>query len=107
MSAGWVLAAVLSAVVETPPAPPPAETFHLDIAERRIHEEGFFASTALRLQSRDGGIAVAAGAAVSARTVDIVLRNVKGTVRFRADGRRLERLTSAAAPSPAVDPEHQ
>jgi hypothetical protein len=89
-------------LLQGPPAPPTAraqdgkvparpaaeapsdEVRTLDIAERRIVEQDFHASRALRLASEDGsGVALDVGAAVDARRIELTLRNVKGLVRYR------------------------
>ena len=99
-AAGAVIAALVFAAEPPPTAPfagtAAAETFDLDIAEKRIHREGFEASTALRLESDGGGVALRVGASVSARVIDVVLRNVRGTVRFHVDTRRLDALADRA-----------
>ncbi len=98
-AAGAVFAALVFAT-EPPPTPfagtAATETFALDIAEKRIHREGFDASTALRVESDGGGVALRVGASVSASAIDVVLRNVRGTVRFHADTRRLHALAQRA-----------
>jgi hypothetical protein len=82
-------------------APEPVQDFQLDIGERRIHRPDLQAGTELRLQPGDGGIQIQVGAAVSARAVDVLLRNVRGTVRFRFDTSRLDAVRS---PAPAAAP---
>jgi hypothetical protein len=85
------------------------ETYDLDISEKRIHESNFEAGSNVRLDPGDGGIHIQVGAGVSARSIDIVLRNVHGTVRFRADTSRLDAARSTARPTrPATpDPDQQ
>jgi hypothetical protein len=90
-----------------PPAPSAtAETYVLDIAEKRIHRSGFQAGSNVVIDQGDGGIRIRVGAGVSARSIDIVLRNVHGTVRFRADTSRLDAARSTA-PAPARTPPDQ
>jgi hypothetical protein len=63
------------------------EDFELNIADRRITEEDFEASTAVEIrtgQSEEPGLAVRVGARVGARRIDVRLRNVRGHVRFVA-----------------------
>jgi hypothetical protein len=63
------------------------EDFELNIADRRITEENFEASTALEIrtgQSEEQGLAVRVGALIAARRIDVQLRNVRGRVRFVA-----------------------
>jgi hypothetical protein len=103
MTAG--LAAALLAVVfatQEPPAPP-AETYDLDISEKRIHRPGLDAATALRVGESARGVEVQVGASFSASAVDILLRNVKGTVRFKADTSRLRVRTASPDPEPSTD----
>ena len=102
--------AVVLALLFSPQAPPavvtaaaPSETYALDIAEKRIDRESFEAGTAVRIGDAQG-VQVHVGAGVAARTVAIVLRNVNGTVRFRAD---LSRLPARPAPAAETDPRQQ
>lgn len=63
------------------------EDFELNIADRRITEEDFAASTAVEIrtgQSEEQGLTVRVGARVGARRIDVRLRNVRGHVRFVA-----------------------
>ena len=89
--------ALMAAVVAAPRA------YDLDIAEKRITETDFHASTALRAGTAESGIQVRAGASATARAIDLVLRNVRGTVRFRADTSRLQR-DRIPHPDPTPDP---
>jgi hypothetical protein len=62
------------------------EDFELNIGERRITEESFEAST--EVEVGDGGEAgrgvnLRVGVAASAAQIDVLLRNVRGRVRFR------------------------
>lgn len=106
-------AAAAAAFLQVPPPAPPspvAETYELDITERRIHRPGFQAGSNVVVDPGDGGIHVRVGAGISARSIDIVLRNVHGTVRFRADTSRLDAFRSTApapAPTPTPDPNQQ
>ena len=96
-------AVLLALLFATPPSPaPPPETYHLDISEKRIHRPALEAGSALRVESDDRGVRVNVGASITADGVDIRLRNVKGTVRFRADTRRLQ-----PSPQPSPDPGQQ
>ena len=61
------------------------EDFELNIGERRITEENFEAST--EVEVGDGGagsVNLRVGVAASAERIDVLLRNVRGRVRFRA-----------------------
>jgi hypothetical protein len=77
------------------------ETFDLDIAEKRVSERDFHAALDLDARPGEGGIHVQAGAAISARAIELVLRNVRGTVHFRADLSRLQGTRPRPAPSAA------
>lgn len=101
MTVGAPIAAVLLVVVAAAP-----QTYDLDIAEKRITKNDFHASTALQAGTADSGVQVRAGASASARVIDLVLRNVRGTVHFRADTSRLQggRVPIPdATPAPASD----
>jgi hypothetical protein len=76
------------------PAPPPEFTT-LRIAERRITEENFQADRALRVGDESSSLLVEVGAALSARRIDVQLKNVDGRVRFRA---RLDALRGRLSP---------
>jgi hypothetical protein len=103
------LAAALApapAFTQPPEAPQPAETggsapstsareeFDLNIADRRITEEDFEASTAVEIRTGQGeeGLAVRVGALVGARRIDVRLRNVQGRVRFIASLERVQQV---------------
>jgi hypothetical protein len=84
------------------------ESFDLDIAEKRISRPDFHASTALKIEPTDGSVRIHAGASVTARSVEIVLRNVRGSVRFHSDMGRLENVLRPAPPAgPAIPPPDQ
>ena len=80
------------------------ETFDLNITERRITERDFAASTSVEAGEESArGLRLRVGVEVGASEIDVLLRNVRGRVRFRATlDRVLERLnsrrTSEAAP---------
>jgi hypothetical protein len=84
------------------------EDYELNIDQRRIHEADFHAETAV---STDGarGLQLNGGVALRASDIDVLLRNVRGRVRFRAtldpvlrllDARRAASPPSQPAPSP-------
>ena len=93
MSLLLVLVATLVPVAQKPPVatPPPAATSGteemktLDITERRIVEEDFQASRAVRLVTDRPGVALDAGVALGARRIEVTLHNVKGSYRFRSN----------------------
>ena len=80
------------------------ENFELNITERRITERDFFASTAIELgEASARGLSLRVGVAVGASEIDVLLRNVRGSVRFRATLERvLQRLN--ARPVPGATP---
>jgi hypothetical protein len=98
-----VIALALGVLLQAaPPAPPPPrpsrgdrlvaslpdatdETYPLDIASRRITRGPYRAGHALELSPATAGLAVRIGALLTAARIDVHLRNVRGTVRFRAD----------------------
>lgn len=102
--------------IGTPPAPPatstapPAsseqsgaaprtsvdETFDLNITERRIVEHNFQASTAIEAGDENtNGVNLRIGVGVGAEEIDVLLRNVRGHVRFRGTLTRiLERINA-------------
>ena len=60
------------------------ETFELNISERHIQEKDFQASTSLEVATGSAkDVKVQVGVSVRASTIDVTLRNVTGTVRFR------------------------
>jgi hypothetical protein len=81
------------------------ENFELNIAERRITERDFFASTSIETEAGSaGGLSLRVGVAVGASEIDLLLRNVRGRVRFRGSLDALRRVLDArrepAAPPP-------
>ena len=79
------------------------EDFELNIDLRRISEANFHAETAV---STDGarGLQLNVGVALRASEIDVLLRNVRGHVRFRASLdpvlRLLDARRDAATPQP-------
>lgn len=97
--------ALAQQAAESRPSRPTAadETFDLDIPLRRIAEEEYRAST--EAVAEGAAVRVRVGAFVRAERVEIVLRNVRGFVRFRADLDPVLRLLNArreAAPASDV-----
>ena len=72
------------------------ETFDLNITERRIVERSFQASTAVEAGDENtNGVNLRIGVGVGAEEIDVLLRNVRGHVRFRGTlSRILERLNA-------------
>jgi hypothetical protein len=95
------------------PAPPQDATtadedFELDITQRRITESDFHAETEVSAGAAEpGGFDLRVGARVRAEEIDVLLRNVRGRVRFRASLAPLLRLLDARRvqrPAPASPP---
>ena len=78
------------------------EDFELNIAERRITEQSFFASTAVNVSA--GALRLGVGVALGAGRIDVLLRNVSGRVRFRGSLDALRRVLDAHGATPAADP---
>jgi hypothetical protein len=90
------------------PTTPPAtntranvdENFELNITERRITERDFYASTAIEAGEADArGLSLRVGVAVGASEIDVLLRNVRGSVRFRGSLGALRRVLDAHRPA--------
>ena len=79
------------------------ETFEVNIAERRITERDYAASTSVEAGEETArGLSLRVGVAVGADEINVLLRNVRGRVRFRASLERvLERLNLRRAPGVA------
>lgn len=79
------------------------ETFELNITERRITERDFAASTTVELGEETArGLHLRVGVAVGADEINVLLRNVRGRVSFRATlARVLNRLNARRAPGAA------
>jgi hypothetical protein len=81
------------------------ESFELNIAERRITEQNFFASTAVAAGEEGArGLDLRVGVAVGAERIDVMLRNVRGSVRFRGSLDALRRVLEARRPAETVAP---
>ena len=80
------------------------ETFELNITERRITERDFAASTTVEVGEETArGLLLRVGVAVGADEINLLLRNVRGRVSFRATLERvLERLNARRAPVAAA-----
>lgn len=79
------------------------ETFELNITERRITEHDFAASTTVEVGEETArGLRLRVGVAVGADEINVLLRNVRGRVSFRASlAPVLERLNTRRAPAAA------
>jgi len=76
------------------------ENFELNIVERRITERDFAASTSVEIGEETArGLLLRVGVGVGADQINLLLRNVRGSVRFRATLERvLQRLNARPAP---------
>ena len=72
------------------------ENFELNISERRITRRNFEASTSVEAGEESArGLRLRIGVAVGADSIDVLLRNVRGQVRFRASLERvLDRINA-------------
>ncbi|MBC7932646.1 MAG: hypothetical protein H7Z38_18960 [Rubrivivax sp.] len=69
------------------------EDFDLNITERRITESDFHAETAVEVGDEGArGLNLMVGVGVRASEIDVLLRNVRGHVRFRANLEQVLRL---------------
>lgn len=76
------------------------ETFELSIDERRFTRENFEASTAVGTDG-DAGLNLQIGVALFAGRIEVLLRNVRGSVRFHGTlNRILEVINNRPTPSP-------
>jgi hypothetical protein len=77
------------------------ETFELNITERRITEHDFAASTAVEAGEETArGLRLRVGVSVGADDINVLLRNVRGRVNFRATlARVLDRLNTRRPPA--------
>jgi hypothetical protein len=72
------------------------EDFDLNIPERRVTRENFFASTELAAGDESArGLSLRVGVEVGAERIDVLLRNVQGHVRFRGSLDALRRVLDA------------
>ena len=79
------------------------ENFELNIAERRITERDFYASTAIETGAGEShGLSLRVGVGVGASEIDVLLRNVRGNVRFRGSLDALRRVLDARRPAAAA-----
>ncbi len=80
------------------------ETFELNITERRITERDFAASTSVEAGEESArGLRLRVGVELGASEIDVLLRNIRGSVRFRATLERvLARLNARRAPERAA-----
>jgi hypothetical protein len=91
-------------VINVPPRPNVDETFDLNIDLRQITRENFEASTSVSTDN-DSGLDLQVGVGLVAGRIDVLLRNVRGRVRFRGSLDRIlemidRRPVAPAAPAP-------
>jgi hypothetical protein len=79
------------------------ETFELNIDERRFSRENFQAGTAVGTEEDSQGLNLQIGVALAAGRIDVLLRNVRGHVRFRGPLDRLFEMMSTR-PRPSTAP---
>lgn len=79
------------------------ETFDLNITERRISESNYEASTSVEiLEEAASGVNLRVGVMLGASNIDVLLRNVRGRVRFRGSLESvLQRLNERRAAPPS------
>jgi len=70
------------------------EEFELNIDQRRISEKDFHAETAVEADGAHG-LQLGVGVALSASNIEVLLRNVRGHVRFRGNLAPVLRLLEA------------
>ena len=113
LSAGALPAAAQTREAGAPAQPRPTpqagttadEDFELNIDLRRINEADFQAETAVE-SGGARGLWLRIGVTLRAGDIDVLLRNVRGRVRFRADLAPVLRLLDArpGAPQPTTAP---
>ena len=74
---------------QTAPQTQVDETFDLNIAERRITQQDFEASTRVGTNPGAEGLNLQVGVGLTAGRIDVLLRNVRGQVRFRGTLQRV------------------
>lgn len=74
------------------------ETFYLNIIERRLTEQNFKAATVVSTDA-DSGLDLQIGVGLSASKIDVLMRNIRGTVRFHGSLDRILRLLRNRPPT--------
>jgi len=83
-----------------------SEDFELNIDERRITGRDFYASTAIEAGEESArGLYLRVGVGVGASEIDVLLRNVRGRVRFHGSLEALRRVLDARRPATTATPE--
>lgn len=70
------------------------QTFELNFDERRFSETDFEASTEVQTNGGSHGLNVRIGVSLTAGRIDVLLRNVRGSVRFRGSLDRILEVLS-------------
>lgn len=78
------------------------QTFELNFAERRFSQTDFEASTDVDTNGGPDGVNVRIGVSLTAGRIDVLLRNVRGSVRFRGN---LNRIFEVLGKRPVSSPE--
>jgi hypothetical protein len=78
------------------------ETFELNIDERSFTKTNFEASTAVDTGGGARGVNVRIGVSLTAGRIDVLLRNVRGNIRFRGT---LDRILEVIGKGPNATPE--
>jgi hypothetical protein len=76
------------------------EAFELNIDERRIVRRDFSAATGVTTGNGSRNLDLQIGVALQAGSIQVLLRNVRGTVRFRGSLQRVLDLVDAHTPAP-------
>jgi hypothetical protein len=106
LAAGQTSAPATPAATPARDATTASEDFDLDIAERRITESDFEASTEVSTAGEGAGrgLDLRVGVMVRAGNIDVLLRNVRGRVRFRASLEPVLRLLNQRRAAPTAAP---
>src|SRR5688572_10985975 len=77
------------------------ETFELNIVERRITENNLVAATSVGFESREGkNLSLNVGVELRAEKIEVLMRNVTGTVRFRGSIQKILDLVNSRPARP-------
>ncbi len=77
-------------------------TFELNFAERRYSQTDFEAATNVETNGGSQALNLRIGVSLTADRIDVLLRNVRGSVRFRGS---LDRIFAVIGKRPATSPE--
>lgn len=79
------------------------ESFILDIDERRFVKENFAVGTAVDTGSGSSQVNVRVGVSLTADRIEVLLRNVRGKVRFRGGLDRISQILDRRAVTPSQE----